>query len=259
MKVKTIFGFVGFASLMLILNGCEHGEKKEHGHGHTSDEYAVEEDAVTFNVKRGISVPKSTAAFIGMTVQDVVEREVRKTLRFSAQICQIQSRPASPASTEILASGIVSGNDAKSLSADDSVAIQRSTSANVLRGKIKAVNPIPELGNNSFEVLLTIEDAAAPLKLGEHLEITAEIGKPANVSGVPGSALLRTVEGEFVYTVSGEHYVRTHVKTGVIDNDFVEITDGLFAGDQVVVRPVMTLWMAELQSLRGGKACADGH
>jgi hypothetical protein len=26
-----------------------------------------------------------------------------------------------------------------------------------------------------------------------------------------------------------------------------------------VVQPVMTLWLAELQSLRGGKACADGH
>jgi hypothetical protein len=39
----------------------------------------------------------------------------------------------------------------------------------------------------------------------------------------------------------------------------VQITDGLYAGDQVVVQPVMSLWLAELQSLRGGKACADGH
>ena len=32
-----------------------------------------------------------------------------------------------------------------------------------------------------------------------------------------------------------------------------------FDRDEVVVNPVMTLWMAELQSIRGGKACADGH
>lgn len=39
----------------------------------------------------------------------------------------------------------------------------------------------------------------------------------------------------------------------------LQVTDGLYAGDQIVVQPVMTLWMAELQSLRGGKVCSDGQ
>jgi hypothetical protein len=49
------------------------------------------------------------------------------------------------------------------------------------------------------------------------------------------------------------------VKLGAINHEWAEVTDGLYAGDQIVVSPVMTLWLAELQSLRGGKACADGH
>ena len=41
--------------------------------------------------------------------------------------------------------------------------------------------------------------------------------------------------------------------------DFAEITEGLYAGDQIVTSPVNTLWMAELQILRGGKSCTCGH
>ena len=53
--------------------------------------------------------------------------------------------------------------------------------------------------------------------------------------------------------------MRAPVKLGVVNHEFAEVTDGLYAGDQIVVQPVMTLWMAELQSLRGGKACTDGQ
>ena len=76
---------------------------------------------------------------------------------------------------------------------------------------------------------------------------------------MPRSSIFRTTEGDFVYTVNGEHFVRAPVKLGRVNHDFAEVTDGLYAGDQIVVQPVMTLWMAELQSIRGGKACADGH
>lgn len=72
-------------------------------------------------------------------------------------------------------------------------------------------------------------------------------------------ALLKTAEGSFVYTVNGSFYVRSPVKTGAANNKFVEITDGLYSGDEIVTTPVISLWMAELQVLRGGKACTCGH
>ena len=49
------------------------------------------------------------------------------------------------------------------------------------------------------------------------------------------------------------------VTVGAMNEDHAEITEGLFAGDSVVTTPVMSLWMAELQVLRGGKACTCGH
>jgi hypothetical protein len=35
----------------------------------------------------------------------------------------------------------------------------------------------------------------------------------------------------------------------------VEIKDGLYAGDQVVLQPVMSLWLTELAAVKGGQAC----
>ena len=58
---------------------------------------------------------------------------------------------------------------------------------------------------------------------------------------------------------NGKFFVRTPVTAGAMNDDHVEITEGLYAGDEVVTTPVMSLWMAELQVLRGGKACTCGH
>ena len=72
------------------------------------------------------------------------------------------------------------------------------------------------------------------------------------VAAIPQSALLRTTEGSFVYAVNGDAYFRTAVKTGAEVDGWIEITDGLLAGDQVVTRPVETLWLIELRATKGG-------
>ena len=59
--------------------------------------------------------------------------------------------------------------------------------------------------------------------------------------------------------MNGKFYLRTAVKVGAMNEQAVEITDGLYSGDEIVASPVMSLWMAELQVLRGGKACTCGH
>jgi multidrug efflux pump subunit AcrA (membrane-fusion protein) len=76
---------------------------------------------------------------------------------------------------------------------------------------------------------------------------------------IPRVSLLKTAEGSFVYAVNGERFVRTPVKVGAENSERVEITDGLYSGDQIVSNGVMPLWLAELQVLRGGKACTCGH
>jgi multidrug efflux pump subunit AcrA (membrane-fusion protein) len=67
------------------------------------------------------------------------------------------------------------------------------------------------------------------------------------------------VNGTFVYVPNGRYFFRTPVKVGRKTEETVEVLDGLYSGDEVVREPVTSLWLAELQALRGGVACADGH
>ncbi len=76
------------------------------------------------------------------------------------------------------------------------------------------------------------------------------------MTAIPANALLTTAEGTFVYAKNDEFYLRPG-KVGARSGDHLEITDGLYTGDESVTTPVMSLWLAELV-LRGGKACGGG-
>jgi multidrug efflux pump subunit AcrA (membrane-fusion protein) len=266
MKSLDQIRVAAFATVIaIVLTGC--GHKDGDGHAHEAGEEGNAHEAetgVTFNAKKGLSVPPETAKFIGLRVADVEERKIAATLQFSAQVYRAASE-ARFASLEpsgrpdALASGSVSQADATKIREGQTITVQSGNGSASLPGRIVALNRDLEKASGQVEVLLAIADAQQPLAAGEFLSVTVPTGGEKDVVGVPRSALFRTTEGDFVYTVSGDHFVRTPVKLGVVNHEFAEIADGLYAGDQIVVQPVMTLWLAELQSLRGGKACADGH
>ncbi len=93
---------------------------------------------------------------------------------------------------------------------------------------------------------------------------TGEVGShafagAAESAAIPAEALLRTIKGDFVYVANGEWFLRTPVTIGVTDATHVEIKDGLYEGDTIVVKGVRGLSLAEIQALNGGVGCADGH
>jgi cobalt-zinc-cadmium efflux system membrane fusion protein len=106
-----------------------------------------------------------------------------------------------------------------------------------------------------IEVLAEIPNTTDDLAVGAFLQASGTLESVASVVTIPRAALLQCSDGYSVYTVSGEHLLRTPVKIGATSADFVEIKDGLYAGDQVVLQPVMSLWMTELAAVKGGQAC----
>ena len=93
--------------------------------------------------------------------------------------------------------------------------------------------------------------------------VTAEVEQRAAGNGeeilLPIDALLRTARGDFVYVGNGDWLLRTPVTVGLVDGATVQIVDGLYEGDTVVVQGVRALALAEMQALNGGVGCADGH
>lgn len=247
--------------LVLLPCGCSHEAAKETHAG--AEESEAASLSVTFSAKHGLSVPLETAKFIGLEVVDVEERKVATELRFTAQVfraakeAQFASLQRTMATTTH-ASGFISSANAEQIRKGQIITVT-SESTNAMPGRVVSLNKDMSKAGGQIEVLLAITDEKRQLEKGAFLSVSVALGGEKSVVSVPRSALLRTAEGDFVYTVSGEKFVRAPVKLGIVNHEFAEITDGLFAGDQIAVKPVMTLWLAELQSIRGGKACADGH
>ena len=253
MRKATRIFLLGLSFALFV--GCGHEHEAEHRH----DEKA---EGMTFNPKHGLHVPPETAKFIGLRVADVEERKVLSTFEFSAHVYRAASelKFASAESSEratALASASLSSSEAVLLRSGQSVTVK--AGGEDLRGMIVGIKRDLEKAGGHVEVLLTVADERARLARGAFVSVNVALGGERSVLSVPRSALLRTVEGDFVYTASGEHFVRTRVKVGASNGEFAEVIDGLLDGDKVVVNPVITLWLAELQSVRGGKACADGH
>jgi multidrug efflux pump subunit AcrA (membrane-fusion protein) len=77
---------------------------------------------------------------------------------------------------------------------------------------------------------------------------------------VPRDAVLRTVQGDFVYVENGDWLLRTPIKLAPREGeqDSLVPSEGLYDGDRIVTRGVRALWLAELHFLRAGQACTHG-
>ncbi|MGE3537870.1 MAG: efflux RND transporter periplasmic adaptor subunit [Candidatus Tectimicrobiota bacterium] len=76
------------------------------------------------------------------------------------------------------------------------------------------------------------------------------------VLAVPVAALLTEGAEQFVFVESGDLYVRQHLVLGLRDDRYVEVRDGLFPGDRVVVRGGHALNAARLAGSQRG---VGGH
>jgi cobalt-zinc-cadmium efflux system membrane fusion protein len=66
-------------------------------------------------------------------------------------------------------------------------------------------------------------------------------GKPRDGLSVPAAAVMRHEGRAFVFVPDGDGFRRVDIDTGIESDDFVEVTRGLQAGQQVVDRGTFLL------------------
>jgi hypothetical protein len=255
-RVVIVFGFLAVA-----LAGCgsktidKRADEGDHG------EHQTDSPGITFKAGKGLRIAPDTAKFIGLRVADVTDRKISSGFSFAAQVYRSSRAVHSasvnpPAASTAMVSATLSEADATKVRRGAILRAQNKDGAK-FEGLVAELKY--PLGTNAaqVEVILALADPKGQLKEGTILTVHCETTLSDNAVAVPISAILRTVEGTFIYTVSGDRFIRTPVTLGLSDGEFVETLDGLYTGDQVVVEAVKTLWMAELQSIRGGKSCSD--
>lgn len=201
------------------------------------------ENGAQFEKGKGISLTEEMARSIGLKTADVENQKI-------AARVPLTLRP------------LLGGNEANGwLTAAQAEKIQ--PGANVLlSGPVNSKGTVQSIEKSAFTELGDFEvkvSSDTPLPEGSEIQSAILLDETEAAASIPSSALLSTVEGYFVYAKNGKFFFRMGVMVGAMNDDHVEITEGLYAGDEVVTTPVMSLWMAELQVLRGGKACTCGH
>lgn len=201
------------------------------------------ENGAQFKKGEGLSLTDEMAKSIGLQTADVEEQKIASRVKFSLQ----------PHSGTNEATGWLTSNYAEKLQPGGIVEISGNPGT---KGKVSNIAKPALSGLVDFEITVTTDSV---IETAGEVEASVELPDTEAAASIPRSALLSTAEGHFVYATNGKFYVRTQIQIGAMNDDHVEVIEGLYAGDTVVTAGVNALWMAELQVLRGGKACTCGH
>lgn len=242
---RALIIFVALA-LAFSLIGC--GTKSE-----VKKEHEESPSGASFKPGKGVILTDETRQILGVETAEVSAEKLPSVIRFNVQIFGETHRfthlDLDHTGCDVHGSGLLPPDKAIKLEPNQPVKLL--TSANeTFDGFIVAVKKTVAQGET--EVIVGVTGAVTQLKDGEFVTATITLPREEAVTVIPSSALLRTAEGTFVYAVNGNAYYRTAVKAGSEADGKIEITDGLFSGDEVVTKPVQTFWIIELRATKGG-------
>lgn len=97
------------------------------------------------------------------------------------------------------------------------------------------INPVVDAGSGTVKVTLAMDAGQRELKPGMFSRVEILYDRREQALLVPRDAVLSEDAAQSVFVISKDRALRRAVRTGYSDGEHVEITDGLKAGDQVVV------------------------
>jgi membrane fusion protein (multidrug efflux system) len=102
-------------------------------------------------------------------------------------------------------------------------------------GEVVAIDPVVDPNSRSAKLRARIANPDGRLRPGQFAKLQLDIGG-GNASAilVPEQALMQDGQTRFVYTVVDGKAKRTEVQTGTRTPGFVQVTQGLKAGDVVI-------------------------
>ncbi|WP_052673750.1 efflux RND transporter periplasmic adaptor subunit [Legionella hackeliae] len=113
-------------------------------------------------------------------------------------------------------------------------------------GKVILIEPNLDSVTRTVRVQIILDNTNDLLKPGMFARANLILQQNQNALTVPNSAVLEANDEKFVFKREGNQFQRTLVKTGISDEKYVEITQGLVDGDEVVIqgnRQLYTLWL----------------
>jgi HlyD family secretion protein len=97
----------------------------------------------------------------------------------------------------------------------------------------------PQVNNGQFEVDMLFDEMPPNQRRGQTMQIQLTLGDASVARMIPNGAFYQETGGNWVFVVSpdGTEAIRRTVILGRRNTDFIEVLDGLDAGERVVTSP----------------------
>lgn len=102
-------------------------------------------------------------------------------------------------------------------------------------GTVTLVNPVKDERTGMYTVRVSIDNTAGTLKVGMFADITLETNSESGAVVIPSEAVMQSGEELYVYIANGTKAEKRIVLTGIENNDMIQITDGIYEGEKVIV------------------------
>jgi len=138
--------------------------------------------------------------------------------------------------SQVVARAHIPQQNAALLKVGDSAEVTVAGFDNSFKGKVTVVSPALDPGSTTVEVWVTLKNPGERLKPGTSVQVSAVARSIKDALTIPVVALLTAQDGTTSVMLAGNDG-RAHqkqVKTGVREDNQVQIVDGLHAGDRVV-------------------------
>jgi RND family efflux transporter MFP subunit len=106
----------------------------------------------------------------------------------------------------------------------------------VFEGKVARINTGLDMATRTLQAEIEIPNSNRLLKPGMFARIEVVLLEKPEVLAIPSHAVIEEQGGRFVYLLEGNKAARRPIVTGIEQDRFVEVREGLREGDQVVVR-----------------------
>ncbi len=111
----------------------------------------------------------------------------------------------------------------------------------MFKGTVKLINPRVDVQSGTVKVTIETYDESPQMKPGMFVEVRIIVGQKENILVIPRKAVLYKQNKTFVFVLNQMQVEQREITLGLLEEDLVEIVDGLVEGDIVVTVGIESL------------------
>lgn len=116
----------------------------------------------------------------------------------------------------------------------------------VFNGKVTLIGPSLDAQSRTAVVWFRLSNPEGLLRPNLFAKAAVVLKENAAALAIPNAAIMEANGEKFVFVKQGDLYDRVDITTGLADDQYAEVADGLVPGDEVVVqgiRELYTMWL----------------